>query len=237
MDAAAPLGHGPVREALIEIAREESNERRVDPGVGVDVVDRADPVAMANRRGGRGNRRFGGAADRFDARAPQAVQRSPFFVKSIVLLDWRDPGRSRACRHVGPEPGQRGRLFENPRQLPAGRDGNAVEHDGPPEIEAVSDARDIGSASRPKLLDEQRLHVLGENASRREFLSIPRLGEEGLAAQFLGGVLDGLFERQVLEGVERVVVDEDADGPLRGQQRREVIDDARQRVVGRAGLV
>ena len=89
----------------------------------------------------------------------------------------------------------------------------------------------------PKLLDEQRLHVLGENASRREFLSIPRLGEERLAAQFLGGVLDGLFERQVLEGVERVVVDEDADGPLRGQQRREVIDDARQRVVGRAGLV
>jgi hypothetical protein len=85
-------------------------------------------------------------------------------------------------------------------------------------------------------LDEQRFHVLGENASRREFLSIPRLGEKRFAAQFPGGALDGLFERLVLEGVERVVVNEDADGPLRGQQMREVIDDARQRVVTPAGL-
>ena len=139
--------------------------------------------------------------------------------------------RAGARRHVGPEPRQRRRLLENPRELAARRDRNAMEHDGPPEIETGSDARDIDGAPRAKLLDEQRLDIPGENASRREFLSIPRLGEERLAAELIGGALDGLFERQVLEGVQRVVVDEDADGPLRGQQVRQVIDDARQRIV------
>ena len=38
MDAATPLGHGPMREALVEVARQESNERWVDPGIDVDAV-------------------------------------------------------------------------------------------------------------------------------------------------------------------------------------------------------
>ena len=36
-------------------------------------------------------------------------------------------------------------------------------------------------------------------------------------------MLDRVFERQVLEGVQRVVVNEDADRPLRRQQVREPI--------------
>ena len=50
-----PLGHGPVREALIEISSQESNERRMDPGIGVDAVHGEQPVAMANRSLLRGN--------------------------------------------------------------------------------------------------------------------------------------------------------------------------------------
>jgi hypothetical protein len=106
-----------------------------------------------------------------------------------------------------------------------------MEHDGPPEIETGSTPATSTAPPRAELLDEQRFDVPGENASRREFLSIPRLGEERLAAELVGGAFDGLFERQVLEGVQRVVVDEDADGALRGQQVRQVIDDARQRIV------
>lgn len=48
--------------------------------------------------------------------------------------------------------------------------------------------------------------------------------------------LDRLFERQVLEGMQRIVVNEDADGPLRRQQVCQLIDDARQGMVGRAGI-
>ena len=44
-------------------------------------------------------------------------------------------------------------------------------------------------------------------------------------------MLDRLFERQVLERVQRVVVNEDADRPLRRQQMREPIDHVRQRMV------
>ena len=44
-------------------------------------------------------------------------------------------------------------------------------------------------------------------------------------------MLDGLFERQVLERMQRVVVNEDADGPLRREQVCKPIDQARQGVV------
>jgi hypothetical protein len=44
-------------------------------------------------------------------------------------------------------------------------------------------------------------------------------------------VFDRLFERQVLERVQRVVVDEDTDRPLRRQQVREPVDGLRQRII------
>ena len=52
----------------------------------------------------------------------------------------------------------------------------------------------------------------------------------------LGGPLDRLFERQVFECVQRVVVNEDADRPLRRQQMRELIDHVRQRMVRGTGV-
>ena len=79
-------------------------------------------------------------------------------------------------------------------------------------------------AAGAELFDEQRLDVPGENAARRELVAIPRLGQERFAPQPFGGALDRLFERQVLEGVQRVVVNEDADRALRRQQVRQLID-------------
>ena len=89
MDAAVPLGHGPVRQALIEIAREESNERWMDPGIGVEAVHGQKPVAMANRSGHRRNRRRAGAANRFDTGGPEAVHGSPLLARAIVHLTQR----------------------------------------------------------------------------------------------------------------------------------------------------
>src|ERR1043165_4405506 len=67
MDAATPLGHGPMREPLLEIACQEPNERCMDPGIGVETVHLAQPVTMPNRHHRRGARRFAGTADRLDA--------------------------------------------------------------------------------------------------------------------------------------------------------------------------
>lgn len=81
---------------------------------------------------------------------------------------------------------------------------------------------------------EQRHHVAGENAARRQLVAVARLGQERLAGEPLGGALDRLLEREMFEGVERIVVDEDADGPLGRQQVGQLIDHARKRVL-RAG--
>src|SRR5262249_6201863 len=43
-----------MRETLIEVAREKSNERRMDPAVGVDAADGAQTIAVSDRRGGGG---------------------------------------------------------------------------------------------------------------------------------------------------------------------------------------
>ena len=127
-------------------------------------------------------------------------------------------------------------FFQDPRELAAGRGRNAVQHDRPPEIEAGADAGDIARRPGAELFDEQRLHVPGENAARRQLVAIPRLGQERFAPQPFGGALDRLFERQVLECVQRVVVDEDADRALRRQQVRQLIDHAGQGMVRCAGV-
>ena len=230
------FGHGPMREALIEITRQESNEGWMEPGIGVDSVHGPEPVAMANRSGRRGNRRFAGAADRLDTGVPEAVHRSPLLTRAIVQLAQGGRCGPGVRRHVGPEAGQRRSFFQDPRELLAGRGRNAVQHDSPPEIEAGADASHIPRAPSAEVFVEQRHHVPGENAARRELIAIPRLGQERFALQPFGGALDRLFERQVLECVQGVVVNEDADGSLRRQQVRQLIDHARQRMVRCAGV-
>ena len=100
-----------------------------------------------------------------------------------------------------------------------------------------ADASHIARAPSAELFVEQRLDVPGENAARRELIAIPRLGQERFALQPFGGALDRLFERQVLECVQGVVVNEDADRALCRQQVRQLIDHTRQRMVRCAGVV
>src|SRR5262245_34346612 len=52
VDSLAAPGHRPVREALIEIAGEKANQRRVNPAVDVELEHRAHVVAVPNRRCG-----------------------------------------------------------------------------------------------------------------------------------------------------------------------------------------
>jgi hypothetical protein len=58
-----------------------------------------------------------------------------------------------------------------------------------------------------------------------------------LASEPAAGLLDRVFEGQVLEGMQRVVVDEDADRPLGREQVRQRVDDVGERMSGRGGDV
>ena len=110
----------------------------------------------------RRHRRLAGASDRIEARGPEPVHRSLLIAAAVVQLAQRGQCGPRVRRHVGPESGQRVSFFQDPRELPAGRGRNAVQHDGAPEIEPGPDASDIAGAPGAQLLDEQRLYVSGE---------------------------------------------------------------------------
>ena len=111
-----------------------------------------------------------------------------------------------------------------------------MQHDGPPEIEAGAGAGHIIGASGPQLFIEERRHVLRENPARRQLVAVSRFRQERLTPQLFGGGLDRLFERQMLEGVQRIVVDKNADRALRRQQLCHLIDHTRESV-RRAGIV
>ena len=70
-----------------------------------------------------------------------------------------------------------------------------MEHDGPPELEAGADASHIIGTSCTQLFVEQGLHVLRENAARRQLVAIPRFGQKRFASKPLAGLLDRFFER------------------------------------------
>src|SRR6516165_4982635 len=125
-----------MRKALIEVARQESNERRMDPGIGVEAVYALNPVSMPNRNHCCRSRWLAGAADRPEAGLPEAVHCPPLLAGTIVQVaenGRRGPG---VRRHVGPKQRQRRGFLENPGQLSTGCGRNAVQHDGAPKIEA-----------------------------------------------------------------------------------------------------
>ena len=112
-----------------------------------------------------------------------------------------------------------------------------MQDNGPPQIEARSGAGHVARGPGAKLLAEQGVHVAGQNAARCELLAISRFGQVRFARQPLAGALNRLFERQVFERVQCVVVNKNADGALRRQQMCQPIDHVRQRMFGRMGIV
>jgi hypothetical protein len=90
-----------------------------------------------------------------------------------------------------------------------------VEHHRAPEVEPIAGASHALACARAELFDKQSLDILRANPARRELVAIADLRQKRLAPQALRGVFDGVFERQMLEGVQRVVVNEDADRALR----------------------
>ena len=75
------------------------------------------------------------------------------------------------------------------------------------------------------------MDVRGVNTSGCQLVAIPRFRQVRLAPQPHCSDFNGVFERQMLEGVEGVVVNEDTDGALRREQVGKAIDRAQQGMV------
>ncbi len=230
VNAAAAFGHRPVREPLVEVSRQEPDERGMHPRVGVDAADGMQPVPVPHEMFLRRSGRLAGAGRCADAGAPQPLHRAPLVPRTIVGVTHGRQRRTGLRRKIGAESRQHVSLFEDPRELPPGRVRNAVQHHGAPEVEPRAGSRDILARGVPQFLAQQRVDVAGADAAGGELVAIARLGEERLASQLDGGTLDRLLERQVLERMQRVVMNEDADGALRGEQVRELVEDARERM-------
>jgi hypothetical protein len=87
VNPAFPLGHRPVCKALVEISGEKSNERRMDPRIGVDTVHRDEPIAVAHRQDCPSNRwRRVRTRHCIEACRPQPTHRQAFVVDAIAHL-------------------------------------------------------------------------------------------------------------------------------------------------------
>src|SRR4051794_5257997 len=68
-----------------------------------------------------------------------------------------------------------------------------------------------------QILHQNSGQIFEEDAAAGKLFSIAVLGQIGIAAVGRAALLDRLVKREMLEGVEGVVVNEDADWPLRGE--------------------
>jgi hypothetical protein len=107
-----------------------------------------------------------------------------------------------------------------------------VEHDCTPQVLTGYDTGDVVSPTLAEFVADPPLYLSGQDAPRTELVPIPGQREVRLGAQLPPCVLDRGLEWEVFEGVERVVMDEDADRALGRQQRRKPIEHADQGVVG-----
>jgi hypothetical protein len=129
------------------------------------------------------------------------------------------------------KPRQRVGFLEDPRQLTTGG-GNPVQHEGAPQILPGTHVRDGIRGGSPQLLRQQRVDILRENATGRQLLAVSGFRQKRLAPETVRRERDRVFEREVLECVQRVVVDEDADRALGRQEAGEPIDELRERTRG-----
>ena len=75
-----------------------------------------------------------------------------------------------------------------------------------------------------QVVEQDRQQILIQDASAGQLLPIPIFGQVGVAAEGGRPLLHGFVERQVLEGVQRIMVHEDPNRRLRGQQVCRVLD-------------
>ena len=220
--AALPPRQLPVRHSLVEKGGAEPDQQRVHEGVGVEPgIDRDEEVAMAHRHAAAHHRRAG-QRHGLHARLPEFTRRAV-----LVTVGRVEQPPPRLRRQAGPQGLDDVALRERPadgeiRLLPHG-----MEEEGPVEIpQADAAAGDGGVGGTSGIGGEHRVDVGLPNAARSEFFTVAALREKRLCAQEPRRVHHRLLEGLLLEGMERVVVDEDVDRALGRQEVGRVLDGA-----------
>jgi hypothetical protein len=86
---------------------------------------------------------------------------------------------------------------------------------------------------RVRLAREHRVDILQVDAAARQLGPVGRFGHVRFGAEQIRGSYHCLFERQILERVQGVVMNEDADGALYRKQMRRMVDGLAQPVQSR----
>ena len=80
----------------------------------------------------------------------------------------------------------------------------------------------------PKILTQNRIEIVEPDTPAGQLFPIPMFGQKGLTAEHARPLDDRLLEREVLERVQRVVVNEDRDRALSRQKVRGMFDQVMQ---------
>jgi hypothetical protein len=233
-------GHWPTRDALIEEDRARADQERMHDEVEVGPAAREDRVAMPHERRRLQRAPLARALGDVEAGLPQlAHHRRLALARRALALARRREALADLGRNVGAHAIENVGLFEQPRERVAGRarvaEGEELLRDLAPRRAERDDV--IGVA---QIGIEHAVEIVARDAAARELALVLRFGEEGLAPEQRRAAHDGLLEGQILERVERVVVDEDGDRALGGEQMRRMLERGVQflarRLIGRAGL-
>ena len=115
---------------------------------------------------------------------------------------------------LGSNPPQRVRFLDEPEQFMRPPRSQRVLQHGQPQSKHGAEVGNALGGTFGQILSQNRLQVREANSSFIERVAIALNRQEGLAAEYTCALDNRLFKWQVLEGMERVVVDEDADGAL-----------------------
>ena len=114
VDASASLRHRPVSETLIEVTRDEPDQRRMNPRVGVDVVELIDHIPMPNEQRRIDGSRLAGTTNGVEAGVPQLTDCGPFLSGRPIGSTESRQHRARVRRQIRAEPRERGGFFQDP---------------------------------------------------------------------------------------------------------------------------
>src|SRR5690606_30628903 len=124
---------------------------------------------------------------------------------------------------------ERPRLGQDPREAVAGLVRHAVHRHAAPERDAAIEPRDRHVGVVAELLEEYGLEIGRGDAPALELAAVAVFAQKRFAPERAPGVQHRLLERHRFERVQRVVMDEHADGPLRGQDLGDFLDVVGQR--------
>ena len=192
----------PVGEALVEKDGGQANQPGMNDTVEVDTGP-AETVAGA---GGRNRGRCGGRGDTAEAGGEKATRGAAFGAST-------DEVSAKSSIQLGMETIEEVLFFYEPLDVIGGETAKARDEHGKAQ-EAARDQRGqdlcVGFALK------HSLDVFGANPALGTLGLVALFGEVWFVAEAFGGIHNGGLEDQMLEGVERVVVDENANGTLRG---------------------